>query len=296
MTRSQALDKAFTLFRDSAPDPETATVSALREADARLWASFPVGAADIVPVDAGGVPALRVTAPGAETGPVVVWFHGGGYQLGAADGRRAFAADLSAASKATVLVPDFRLAPEHPFPAAVEDAVAVYEWALSRHDPASVSLGGESAGGGLAVVALLAARDRGLPQPAAAIPVSVWTDLALTGASYRGNAGHEPVATMTVYEQIRDAYLAGHDPRDPLASPLYADLTGLPPLLVMVGAVETLLDDSTALARRAEEAGVAVDLRVWPDMIHYWHLFGSFLPEGRRAVEAIAAFVRRHTA
>ncbi len=288
-----ALARVVELLRTSVDDPETATLEHLRQSDGRPWEAFVPKDARITAVEAGGVPALWVDVPGSSAERVVVWLHGGGYVLGSALGRRGFAAELSRLADARVLVPDFRLAPEHPFPAAVDDALAVYRWAAERVGPEHMVIGGESAGGGLAISTVLAARDMGLPLPAGVVPVSPWTDLALTGASYLTNMHLEPVATDGAYARIRDLYLQGHDPRDPLASPLYADLSGLPPFLVMVGGAETLLDDARSFAEAVDRAGGRADLRIEPDMVHYWHLFSAILPEGQEAVRTISEFARR---
>jgi acetyl esterase/lipase len=206
---------------------------------------------------------------------------------------RALVARVAAASGARGLNVDYRLAPEHPFPAAVDDAVAAYRWLLEGGlDPARIVVAGDSAGGGLTVSTLLALRDAGDPLPAGGVCISPWTDLACTGESITSRAEHDPMVQGPGLLDMAAAYLAGHDPRAPLASPLYAELHDLPPLLIHVGSAETLLDDATRLADRARDAGTAVELDVWDDMVHVWHAFAPLLPEADEAIGRIGAWVR----
>jgi acetyl esterase/lipase len=191
---------------------------------------------------------------------------------------------------------DYRLAPEHPFPAAVEDATAAYRWLVSRGtDPAHIAIAGDSAGGGLTLATLIALRDAGDPLPAAAACLSPWVDLEGVGASMTSKAAVDPFVRKEMIEFMAQQYLGGRDLRTPLAAPLYADLQGLPPLLIQVGTAEVLLDDATRIAERARAAGVEVSLEVWDDMIHVWQLFAPMLPEGQQAIERIGAFIRAHT-
>jgi epsilon-lactone hydrolase len=232
--------------------------------------------------------------PAEPVGPqVVLWFHGGGYVMGSRATVRSMVSHLVALAGIRAVTLDYRLAPEHPFPAAVEDGVAAYQWLLSEGlEPAQIALGGDSAGGGLVLAALLAVRDRGLPLPAAGVCVSPWTDLTLSGPSLDANAATDPQVSRDGLSELADHYLAGHDPSDPLASPLFADLTGLPPLLIHVGAVEGLLDDSTRIAVCAEAVGVDVTLECWEDMIHVWHAFAPGLPEAVAGLERVAEWLR----
>lgn len=249
------------------------------------------------PVDAGGVPAEWTDAPGARDDVAIVYLHGGGYAMGSIDTHRGHCARLSRAARARVLSVDYRLGPEHPHPAAVEDALAAVRFArASGLTPGRTALAGDSAGGGLTLAALVALRDAGDPTPAAGLCISPWTDLAFTGPSIETKAAEDPMVRRADLELMADAYLAGQDPTTPLASPLYADLAGLPPLLVQVGGAEILLDDAVRVAERAREAGVEVDLRVWPDMVHVWHAFADLLPEGQQAVEEMAAFLEKRIA
>ncbi|HYD19433.1 MAG TPA: alpha/beta hydrolase, partial [Patescibacteria group bacterium] len=228
----------------------------------------------------GGIAGEWLESPHSN-GITLLYLHGGGYFACSPRSHRAVTG-FYARQGFRVFVPDYRLAPEHPFPAAVEDAEAVYAALVdSGIDPRRVVLSGDSAGGGLSLALLLRIRERGLPMPAAAALFSPLTDLAATGASITRND-----ARCAMFRGARIAigasfYLNGADPRTPLASPLYADLHGLPPLLVHVGADEVLLDDSTRLAERAQAAGVEVALRIWPDVPHVWQLFHRYIPEGR---------------
>lgn len=224
--------------------------------------------------------------------PVVLYFHGGGYVMGSVNTIRPLAANLAVAAGARVLALGYRLAPEHPFPAAVDDAVAAWRWLLDGGaDPAAVAFGGDSAGGGLTVAALLAARDQGVPRPAAAVCISPWVDLTLAGESYDRNAATDPDVLRWRLEEMARLYLAGADPRIPLASPVFGDLAGLPPLLVHAGTSELLEDDAVLLTAVARTAGVSVTLELYQDMIHVWHAYAPGLPEGTAGIERIAAWL-----
>jgi monoterpene epsilon-lactone hydrolase len=247
-------------------------------------------------VDAGGVPAEWITAPEATDERVIYYLHGGGYTLGSINTHREMISRISRAAGARALAIDYRLAPENPFPAALEDATTAYRWLLSTGvDPARLVIAGDSAGGGLTVATLVALRDAGGPLPAAAVCLSPWVDLEGLGESMITKAEVDPMVPREAGLQWAKAYLGGAHPRTPLASPLYADLAGLPPLLIQVGTAETLLDDSTRLAERAKAAGVDVELEVWDDMIHVWQFFAAMLPEGQQAIDRIGEFIREHT-
>ena len=247
-------------------------------------------------VGANGVPSEWITAPGADPGRVVLYFHGGGFVFGSMRTHRVMLAHLSRAAKARVLGLDYRLAPENPFPAPVEDSLTAYRWLLDQGiNPKKITLAGDSAGGGLVLSALVAIRYAGEPMPAAGIPISAWTDMEATGESMITNAEADTWVDRDSLLNIAKVYLNGKDPRAPLASPLHADLRGLPPLLMQVGGVEVLLDDTTALAERAKEAGVSVEVEVWEDMPHVWHTFAPILPEGEKAIGRIGEFILQHT-
>jgi monoterpene epsilon-lactone hydrolase len=248
------------------------------------------------PVDAGGVPAEWITTPEAADERVIYYLHGGGYTLGSINTHREMISRISRAAGARALAIDYRLAPENPFPAALEDSTTAYRWLLSTGvDPARLVIAGDSAGGGLTVATLVALRDAREPLPQAAVCLSPWVDLEGLGESMTTKAEIDPMLLREVGLQWAKAYLGGAHPRTPLASPLYADLTGLPPLLIQVGTAETLLDDSTRLAERAKSVGVDVALEVWDDMFHVWQFFASMLPEGQQAIDRIGEFIREHT-
>lgn len=245
------------------------------------------------PVDAGGVAAEWTLAPNADPEHTLAYFHGGAYTAGSVGSHRALATELSRVAGVRVLNVDYRLAPEHPHPAAVDDAVAVARFLREQGvAPARTAFGGDSAGGGLTVAALVALRDAGAPLPAAAVCLSPWTDLSFGFASIHERAAIDPMVRLDALSASRDRYVAGGDEKAPTVSPVFADLAGLPPLLIQVGTAEILLDDSTELAARAKRAGVDVTLEVWDDMIHVFQAFFGMLPEGRQAIDRIAAFLR----
>jgi acetyl esterase/lipase len=294
----QQLQTIVQMLRSQPVVKPDANVQEARAGFEEIASMFPVGA-DIKreAVDAGGVKAEWLSAPDADVGRAVLYLHGGGYVIGSINTHRSLAANLSRASKARVLVIDYRLAPEHPHPAAVDDSVAAYRWMLGQGlKPARIAVAGDSAGGGLTVATLVAIRDAKLTLPAAGACLSPWVDLEGIGGSMTTKADVDPIVQKAGIEQMAAAYLGGKDPRTPLAAPLYADLTGLPPLLIQVGTAETLLDDASRLAERARKAGVAVSYEPSEDMIHVWHLFASMLDEGRQAIDRIGEFVRKHAA
>jgi acetyl esterase/lipase len=246
-------------------------------------------------VDAGGVPAEWITTPEAVDERVIYYLHGGGYIMGSINTHREMISRLSRAAGGRALAIDYRLAPENPFPAAVEDSTGAYRWLLSTGvDPARLVIAGESAGGGLTVATLVALRDAGDALPTAAVCLSPWVDLECLGESMTTKAEIDPMAHREDILELAEAYLGDTHPRTPLAAPLYADLRGLPPLLIQVGTAEVLLDDSTRLAERARSAGVDVILEPWDDMFHMWHFFAAMLPEGQQAIDRIGEFIRKH--
>jgi acetyl esterase/lipase len=248
-------------------------------------------------VELDGVPAERVAGPAAEPGRTMLYLHGGGYVLGSPLLYRPLAGAIAEAAHSTLFVLDYRLAPEHPFPAAVDDALAAYRRLLDDgQEPARLVVAGDSAGGGLALAVLIRARDAGLALPAAAILISPWLDLAHTGESIDGLAGRDPSMDKPMLLEMARWYLGEHDLTTPLASPLYADLAGLPPLLIQVGSIEMLLDDSRRLDRKAREQGVESVLEVWDEMVHSWHFYFPHLPEGREAIGKLGEFVRAKVA
>ncbi len=228
---------------------------------------------------------------------VIFYCHGGGYFVGSPRVYRGMAAHLATLTRCDVAVIDYRLAPEHVYPAAPDDALLAYRALLARAiDPRSIVIVGDSAGGNLAMVTLLRARDRGLPLPAAGVLMSPWTDLTGSGASMRTNERRDPMLPAKRIDDAARMYAPFSEPADPDVSPLFADLTGLPPLSVHVGSTEILLDDSRRLVDRARAHGVAADATVWPRMPHVFPMFADVLPEGRRALREIQRFVDAHLA
>ena len=273
------------------------TVDEFRLAEEELMSRFRL-AEDISyeRIGAGGVPAEWVVAPGAAEDRVILYLHGGAYMLGSVRTYRVTLSRLSRAAGARVLGLDYRLSPENPFPAPVEDSTAAYRWLLSSGaDPGKIVIAGDSAGGGLTLATLVALRYLGEPMPAAGVCISPWADLAQTGGSMTTKAGVDPLVQREGLQARARVYLGGRDPRTPLASPLYADLHGLPPLLIQVGSSETLLDDSTRVAESARASGVDVTLEVWDDMVHLWQAFAPILREGQQAMEHSGEFIRKHT-
>jgi acetyl esterase/lipase len=243
----------------------------------------------------GGVVVERIRSRDGASPMIFLHLHGGGYVMGDPAGSRGFTVPLAVATGGRVLSVDYRLAPEHPFPAAVEDALAVYTGLLaSGVDPRTLAVGGESAGGGLALAMLLAARGAGLPMPACAVVMSPWTNLRCDGTSYVTQHGRDPLLTRDVLLEMAGLYLAGAECAQEQASPGLADLGGLPPLLIQVGAEEVLLDDARQLAEHARQRGVDVTFEEWPEMIHVWQMFGAGLPEAGQAMDRIVQFIRRH--
>ena len=272
--------------------------TSIKEARANLegvssWVPLPSDTT-VEPVVAGGVPAEWVSAPCAASDRVILCLHGGGYTMGSSKATHVVASFLSAASGCRVLCIDYRLAPEHPFPAALEDTIAAYGWLLEQgigND--RIILVGFSAGGGLALSTLVSLRDAHVPLPAGGVLISPWTDLAGTGESVVTRAEADPWLTDEMNRFHAALYANGKDLRHPLISPLYADMHGLPPLLIHVGSDEIMLDDSKRVAERAKAANVEVTLEVWEGLWHVFHAFAYRLAEGKQAIEQIGEFVRK---
>ncbi len=293
MAKSPELDRVIGMIKARAQTVRK-TTDEDRISYENMLASMPMADdIDTERVGAGGVPAEWLRAPGAQADRVMLYFHGGGYVVGSMRTHRTMLSHMSRASGFSVLGLDYRLAPENPFPAPVEDALAAYRWLLHRGiEPGNIVLGGDSAGGGLVVSALVAIRYAGEPMPAAGVCISPWVDMEATGESFTTNAHVDPSVSRERILNIAKVYLAGKHPRAPLASPLYADLHELPPLLSMVGSIETLLDDARAITERAQAAGVEAVLEIWDDMPHVWTHFAPILPEGQQAVDRIGDFIR----
>jgi acetyl esterase/lipase len=255
--------------------------------------------ATVTPVDAGGIPAAWVRDGDADPERRILYLHGGAYIAGGIESHQLLTAGISKATGASVLALDYRLAPEHPYPAAVEDAVTGYRY-MRAHGPngageaASTFIAGDSAGGGLTLATLLALRDAGDPLPDAAVTISAWSDLAATGDSLVSRAEIDPMINPAVLDSTVRLYTGEQDVRTPGISPLYGDYAGLPPLLMQVGDAEVLLDDTTRVAERAQAAGVDVTSEVWPEMFHVWHMFAPLFPEGQQAIDRIGEFIRAH--
>ena len=244
------------------------------------------------PVTAGGVPSL-VVSPGEGHEPTVLYLHGGGYVIGSAFGYQPHAGALAASAQTGILVPDYRLAPEHPFPAALEDAQRAYLWLRERTpDPDRVTVAGDSSGGGLLLSLLLALKRDDLPLPAAAVIFCPWLDLALRTAS----PSDAPLATDEDVRRCVQAYLSGHPADDPIVDPVHADLSGLPPMLIQAATGDARLGDAKALAANANDHGVDARLELFPVQAHAFQLFWSFLPEAADAMEAAGAFIREAAA
>ena len=248
------------------------------------------------PVDLDGVPGEWSIAPGSDASRVLLFFHGGGYCSGSIASHRRMVTEAGRAAGLRTLAVGYRLAPEHPFPAAFGDALTAWRY-LRKHAVAAAHLavGGDSAGGGLTVALLARLRDAGEELPGCAWLVSPWTDLTMSGSTLMTKDASDPIIHKSYLGELADAYLpAGMDRKDARVSALYADLRGLPPMLIQVGSAETLLDDSTRFAAAAGAADVAVTLEVWPHIIHAWHLWNAQLDAGRRALASAGAFIRRH--
>ena len=244
-----------------------------------------------------GVPGLLVITPESSDRQWIVHLHGGGFTAGSPVTHRAFAAQLASAARAVVLLVDYGLAPEHPFPSARDDVITAYRWAR-RAQPASTSFvfSGDSAGGHVAVTAVLELAEAGDNLPRAVALLSPWLDLTLSGESMTTRAAVEPVVSREQLAVCARLYAGGRNPDDPELAPFSADLKGFPPLLIHAGADEILLSDAERMAQRARAAGVAVDLQIWPEMWHVWHLWAPELPEANQAIADIAQFFRRHGA
>ena len=249
------------------------------------------------PTSLGGIPVVNVDVDGTEPGPVILYFHGGAYAVGTAASSVGLASDLARHAQMRLVSVDYRLAPEHPYPAALEDAVAAYRGLLdSGLSPSAIAIAGESAGAGLAAATLVALKRAGLPLPSAAVMMSPWADLTLSGDSMTEKAALDPALTPDGLRRRASDYVGAGDPADGLLSPIFADLTGLPPLLVQVGSHEILLDDATRLAARAAAADVAVTLQVTPQVPHVFQAFASMLDEAGMALANAGDFLRAHLA
>jgi len=246
------------------------------------------------PINAGGVPAEWISTPDTINKRITLYLHGGGYIAGSIDTHRDLVARISRASKTRILIIDYRLAPEHPYPAALEDCLNAYKWLVNNEKVASdnIIIAGDSAGGGLTVGCLISLRDEGFPLPAAAVCLSPGTDATMSGESFKTKVELDPFLTPESVKFMIGQYLGNTDPQE--VTILNANFKGFPPLLIQVGSSEILLNDSTLLAELAEAAGVDVKLEIWEDMIHVFQAFAAFAPESREAIEKIGEFVQKH--
>ncbi|HEY4345149.1 MAG TPA: alpha/beta hydrolase [Parvibaculum sp.] len=243
----------------------------------------------------GGVPTERISAPGSRANAAIFYIHGGGWVAGSPKNHRPLTWRLSRQLGVPVYAPDYRLAPEHPFPAGLDDCLAAWRALLDTGLPASsIVIGGDSAGGNLTLALALRLKDEGLPLPAALVCLSAATDLASTGSSFTTNAKADALFIPEMMGTVEARYFPGGDARNPYLSPLYGDVAGLPPTLFQVGATEMLLDDSTRMAEKMKAAGIAVTLEVWPKVWHVWQLMADQLPEGEKAIQNIVAFVKKY--
>jgi acetyl esterase/lipase len=287
-----SLERLVALLREHATSPST-PIEVQRRDHQRAVAKAPVAVGvELERVRSDGGPLEWLVPPGPSTPEVLLWFHGGGYGLGSSATARGMVSSLAAMTGARGATLEYRLAPEDPFPAAFEDAQAAYRWLLEQGvEPTRLVVGGDSAGGGLALAALAGLRDAGDPMPAGALCFSPWVDLSLSASSLLANAATDPQVTRASLEGMAARYLDGVDPCSPYVSPLFGDFAGFPPLLIQVGGAEALLDDSVRLARTAAEAGCDVVLEQWPNMIHVWQAFAPGLAEGTAALERAAQWL-----
>lgn len=240
----------------------------------------------------GTIPATIVTPDNVEAGRVLLYIHGGGYIAGSPAAYHGLAGHYAKLLKAVVYMPDYRLAPEHPFPAAIEDTLESYQWLLDQgHSPESIVFSGDSAGGAMVVSAMVAARNAGLPLPAAGVAISPWANLEHSGSSMKTREGIDPTVSLAGLDLMAMAFLNGALRNNPDASPVFADVRGLPPIMVQIGESEVMLSDAMRLATHLAENRVRVSLEVWPGMFHVWHMFAAILPEGMQALESAAGFL-----
>ncbi len=262
-----------------------------------VGAVWPVAAdVTLTPVEANGVPGEWSIVPGSDQARVLLYFHGGGYCSGSIVSHRRMVTEAGRAAKVRTLAVDYRLAPEHPFPAAFDDALAVWRFLRGQGIAARhIALGGDSAGGGLTIALVNRLREMGEEQPACAWLCSPWTDLTISGATIASKDAIDPLIHKGYLEELAAAYVpAGMDRKDPRISPLFSDLEGFPPVLIQVGSAETLLADATRFAAAAGAADVAVTLEIWPHMTHAWHMWNAHLDAGRRALVKAGVFISHH--
>ena len=297
MAKSPQLDEVLRIYKEFGEKAgQVSTIDELRALTVDFLAPFPP--ADDVkrePVDAGGVPGEWIIPPGAANDKVLFYLHGGGHVFASADTHAGMASRIARAAGVRALATNYRLAPENPFPAGLEDAMKTYRWLLAQgYQSKNIAIAGDSSAGGLTLSTLVALRYFGEPLPACGVPLSPWTDLEGIGESMTTNKELDPFVQRETIQFLAPMFVGDRDLRTPLAAPLYADMTGLPPLLIQVGGTETMLDDATRMADRAKAAGVDVTLEVWEDMVHDWQIFAPILPEGQQAIDRIGEFIRKN--
>ncbi|MEE4746422.1 alpha/beta hydrolase [Pseudomonas alliivorans] len=271
----------------------TTKMSDIRDAYATMLAQnpAPVGVR-FEAVDMGGVPGTLVTPDEIKTDAVVMYIHGGAYIVGRPDGYHGIGGNYAKMLGARVYMPDYRLAPEHTFPASIDDTLRAYEWLLEQKIPANrIAFSGESAGGAMVVSVMVAAKSRGLPLPAVGSSISPWANLEHTGASMSNREGLDPLNAKSVLDILARTFLGDTLANHPLASPVFADVTGLPPILVQIGENELMLSDAMRLATHLADNRVRVNLEVWPAMFHAWHFYAAILLEGQQAMESSVRFI-----
>jgi epsilon-lactone hydrolase len=288
-----SFERLVDILRERASPPGTPIEVQRREHD-RAVAKVPAAeGVELKRIKSDGGPLEWLIPPGPPRSEVLLWFHGGGFGMGSSATARGMVSYLAAMTGARGAVLEYRLAPEHPYPAALEDAQAAYDWLLAKQgvEPTKLVMGGDSSGGGLVVATLATLRDAGYPMPAGALCFSPWVDLSLSASSLASNAATDPQVTRAGLEEMASRYLGEVDARSPRVSPLFGDLAGLPPLLIQVGGAEALLDDSLRLARAARAAGCEVVVEQWPDMIHVWQAFAPGLADGTAALQHAAGWL-----
>ncbi len=286
----------FQLKRRATIDWNTSIPRLRQEAEktSKLFGKLPKGI-EVSPVTIDGLLAEWILPSQATKEKVILYFHGGGYVMGSVQSHRTHVAKFVKGSEVGALLFGYRLAPEHPFPAALDDSVTAYRWLLAQGvSPSHIVFAGDSAGGGLCLATLIALRDKGIHLPAAAVALSPWTDLKCTGESYKTKAKVDPLTWPESWTVFSHYYVKGNDPGNPWISPLYGDPHGLSPILIYVGENEVLLDDSTRFAEKAKNAGVDVTLKVGEGMFHCFPVCSPLFPEAKQAMDEICTFIKTH--
>ncbi|HEJ9094860.1 TPA: alpha/beta hydrolase [Serratia odorifera] len=271
------------------------SMNEIRNAYSRMLAKnpAPVGVG-FTQIDMGGIPGTLVTPDNLKTDAIVMYIHGGAYIVGEPAGYHGIGGNYASLLGARVYMPDYRLAPEYPFPTPVTDTVDAYEWLIEQGvDASNIVLVGESAGGAMVVTVMVAARNRGLPLPAGGVSISPWANLEHSGASMTNREGLDPLNTKAGLDLLARTFLGDALPNHPMASPVFADVTELPPILIQIGGNELMLSDAIRLATHLSDNRVRVNLEVWPGMFHAWHFFSTLQPEALQAIESSVIFIKQ---